>query len=374
MTTSLTTLRLSAAEAAQWQFSSCCIDLEQSDPGEESWKLLTRLALGLVFSMDTMMMSLLLCAEEHLLAIAASLETASEHALAQSVVRYARERGILVHAVRDFRAFPGLGVRGVVEASFSPEGNRDTETAKQAASPVHSVTVSPCHPTDAAVGSIRLMGRLGWPMAASLEAEKVRLEASGRSVVCVGWEGQVRGLLAFAEELRPEAAEVVRELSAAGLAVEALTGDDRAAGEALARRLGIPVHSNLLPDDKQRLLSAAQRRLGPVVMVGDGLNDAPALAHADVGIALGCGVDVTREAADVSLIGSDLRQVAATLRLARQTYRTIRQNLWWAFLYNGIGIGLAVVGVLHPIVSALAMVVSNLFVVGNSLRLARQTE
>jgi Cu2+-exporting ATPase/Cu+-exporting ATPase len=140
----------------------------------------------------------------------------------------------------------------------------------------------------------------------------------------------------------------------------------------LSRRLGIAVQAHLLPEDKVRLLAESRAKLGPVAMVGDGLNDAPALAHADVGIALGCGVDVTREAADVSLVGSDLRRVAWTIHLARQTYRTIRQNLGWAFIYNVVGIGLAMVGVLHPIVSALAMVLSNLFVVGNSLRLVQR--
>ncbi|MEK7276165.1 MAG: HAD-IC family P-type ATPase [Chloroflexota bacterium] len=205
-----------------------------------------------------------------------------------------------------------------------------------------------------------------------LAARKSELESGGRTVACVGWDGGVRGLLAFEEQLRPEGAETVQALKAAGLEVRALTGDDRAAGDALARRLNITVHSNLLPEDKERLIGEARARLGTgtLAMVGDGLNDAPALARADVGIALGCGVDVTRETADISLIGSDLRQVTWAVDIAKQTYRAIRQNLWWAFIYNVAGVGLALVGVLHPIVGALAMVVSNLFVVGNSLRLA----
>lgn len=290
---------------------------------------------------------------------AAALEAASEHALGRAVVAHAKEQGIAILPVRDFRAIPGLGIRGVLDLPPSARGN--------------SPLVARYSPLDVAVGSGRFMERLGWSAAPRLAAEKTRLEAKGRTVACVAWEGEVRGLLAFAEELRPEAFSVVQDLVNSGLEVCALTGDDRAAGDALARRLKIRVLSELLPEEKERLIVEAQARLGPVAMVGDGLNDAPALARADVGIALGCGVDVTREAADVSLIGSNLRQVAWAIHLARDTHRTIRQNLWWAFVYNVIGVGLALAGVLHPIVSAVAMVVSNLFVVGNSLRLARHS-
>jgi heavy metal translocating P-type ATPase len=278
---------------------------------------------------------------------AAALEAASEHPLGRAIVACARERGLTLAPTHDFRAWPGLGVRGMV----GPDARL---------------------PYDVAVGSRRFVERIGWTMPADLAAEKMRLEARGRTVLCVGWNGSVRGLMALAEEIRPEAVATVRALLADGLTVKALTGDDLAAGGVLARRLGITVHARLLPEDKVRLLAETQATLGPAAMVGDGLNDAPALARADVGIALGCGVDVTREAADVSLVGSDLRQVAWTIRLARQTYRAIRQNLWWAFIYNVLGVGLALAGVLHPIVSALAMVASNLFVVGNSLRLAQR--
>ncbi|MBM4423905.1 MAG: heavy metal translocating P-type ATPase [Chloroflexi bacterium] len=273
---------------------------------------------------------------------AASLETASEHPLGRAVVAHARAHHAVISPVSEFRAMPGLGVVGQVGGA-----------------------------SKVAVGSERFMQRMGWPLCPTLSAERARLHGEGRTVVCVGWDGVARGLLGFVESIRPEAPETVRELTALGFAVEALTGDDRSAGEAVSRRLGIRVHSNLLPDDKERLIAEARSRLGPVAMVGDGLNDAPAMARSDVGIALGCGVDVTRETADVSLIGSDLRQVVWAARLAHETYRTIRQNLWWAFFYNAVGIGLALFGILHPIISALAMVLSNLFVVGNSLRLAR---
>ncbi|MBI4772301.1 MAG: cation-translocating P-type ATPase, partial [Chloroflexi bacterium] len=293
--------------------------------------------------------------------LAASVEAASEHSLGRAVVSYANTNGIAILPVRDFRAFPGLGVTGTVEQrNLQPHG----DATQSPISNPQSLVV--------AVGSIRFMERLRWPLAEALGERKAQLESGGRTVACVGWDGEVRGLVGFVEEIRPEAAETVRGLASAGLQVNALTGDDLAAGGMLARRLGIAVHANLLPEDKVRRLEETRARLGPVAMVGDGLNDAPALARADVGIALGCGVDVTREAADVSLVGSDLRRVAWTIRLAQETYRAIRQNLWWAFVYNVLGIGLALAGVLHPIVSAVAMVTSNLFVVSNSLRLAKR--
>ncbi len=301
-------------------------------------------------------------AEAELIGRAASLEAASEHSLGRAVVAHARQQGIALQPVHEVRAMPGLGIVGQVDNL--PQTVGQVANLPQTAGQVANLSYT-------AVGNARLMERIGWPMNDSLSAANARLEAEGRTVAQVGWEGEVRGLIGFAEAVRPEADEAVRELTGAGLSVEALTGDNHAAGEALGRQLSIRVHSTLLPEDKERLIGEAHVRLGPVAMVGDGLNDAPALARADVGVALGCGVDITRETADVSLIGSDLRQVAWTINLARQTYRAIRQNLWWAFFYNILGVALALAGVLHPIVSALAMVLSNLFVVGNSLRLAR---
>ncbi len=288
--------------------------------------------------------------EEMIVSLAASLESASEHSLGRAVIAYALKNNIATHPVKNFKAYAGLGVEGVLQTSEVLKTSEVFGT----------------------VGSSRFMNRLN--IANPLCEQKEKLESQGRTVVCVAWEGEVRGLLGFSEAVRPESLSVVRELITDGIIVEALTGDDRSAADALARQLNICVHANLLPEDKQMLIVGARTKYGTVAMVGDGLNDAPALARADVGIALGCGVDVTRETADVSFIGSDLRHVAWTIHLARETYKTIRGNLWWAFFYNIIGIALAMFGVLHPIVSAIAMVVSNLFVVGNSLRLARSKE
>ncbi|HLF01016.1 MAG TPA: heavy metal translocating P-type ATPase, partial [Anaerolineales bacterium] len=278
-----------------------------------------------------------------IVAWAASLESGSEHSLGKAIVAHAQILCLAPKPVSDFRASPGLGVCGKIDGQ------------------------------EAAVGNGRYMDRLGWPIDVSLAEQKAKLESESRTVVVVGWGGAVRGLIAFAEAVRPEALETVAQLIEAGYKVEALTGDHGAAAGALERQLNIKVRPNLLPEDKERLIGETREKVGPVAMVGDGLNDAPALARADVGIALGCGVDVTREVADVSLVGSDLRHVAWTIQLARETYRTIRQNLWWAFFYNVVGIGLALMGILHPIVSAVAMVASNLFVVANSLRLANRS-
>jgi P-type E1-E2 ATPase len=157
-------------------------------------------------------------------------------------------------------------------------------------------------------------------------------------------------------------------LTEQNLAITVLTGDSAAAAAALGRRLQVAVRAELLPTDKVDQVAQAEAN-GLVAMIGDGLNDAPALARASVGIALGCGADVTREAADVSLLGVDLRQIPWLLALARRTYRTIQWNLVWAFIYNVVGIGLAFSGHLHPLLAAVAMVLSSIWVVANALRL-----
>lgn len=276
----------------------------------------------------------------NLLQIGASLEHGSEHPLARSIQAAAVAQNLPLLPVENFRAMPGLGVCGAVAGQ----------------------TVW--------VGSWRLIEQQGLVLPADLQAERQRLEQTGITVVHVGWEGQVRGLLGLAETVRPAAPLALAEMKRRQLVVQVLTGDSAAAGAALERQLGVPVQSELLPHDKVRLIEQAEAD-SPVVMVGDGLNDAPALARASVGVALGCGADVTREAADVSLLGTDLAQITWTLALARRVYRTIGWNLTQAFAYNVIGIGLAMGGFLHPILAGAAMVISSLLVVSNSLRIFR---
>ena len=201
----------------------------------------------------------------------------------------------------------------------------------------------------------------------ALKAMRYHLEADGLTVIHVGWSGKVQGLLALQEELRPTAEAALQTLRAHDLQVNILTGDSGASGAALGRKLRVTVCSQLLPTDKVDRITHAEAK-GPTAMIGDGLNDAPALARASVGIAMGCGVDVTREAADVNLLGTDLTQLPWLVSLARRTYRTIGWNLAWAFIYNILGIGLAMAGLLHPILAAAAMVLSSAVVVGNTLR------
>jgi len=278
-----------------------------------------------------------------LLTWAAGLESASEHPLGRAIVAEARSRNLSLPAPTTVQVQPGLGITGRLAGLAGL----------------------------VAAGSPRFMARLGWTLPADLQAEALRLGADGQTVICCGWAGQVKGLLAFNETTRPQAAQTLRALQKAGLSVAVLTGDEEAAGQALARQLKVPVKSRLLPQDKVAYVKDARRKDHFVAMVGDGLNDAPALAAADVGIALGSGVDVTRETADISLLGDDLEKVAWVWQLAQTTYRRIRWNLVWAFFYNLIGLGLAAMGLLHPILSALAMVLSNLMVVGNSMGLYR---
>jgi P-type E1-E2 ATPase len=187
----------------------------------------------------------------------------------------------------------------------------------------------------------------------------------------VAWGGLVRARFAFRETVRPEAETSVALLRRLQFDCVMLTGDREPRAKALAEPLGLACHANLLPDAKLALIRLL-RSAGPVVMVGDGINDAPALAAADVGIALGSGADISRHSAHVCLLTSDLARLPWLIGLARQTQRTIRWNLIWAFSYNIAGIGLAATGYLHPVVAAIAMGLSSLLVVTNSLSLARR--
>lgn len=222
------------------------------------------------------------------------------------------------------------------------------------------------------LGSPRLMESERLACDAKVAAAIARAQAAGEAVVCVGWSGRVRGAFALAESLRNEAAVAVEQLQQRGLAVCVLSGDHATRCEPL-RNMGLAVRAELMPTDKLAAveeLRAAARREGGVVMVGDGVNDAPALAAADVGIALGCGADIARETAGVCLLSDDLLRLPWAIDLARRTVRTIRWNLAFAFVYNVAGIALAAAGYLNPIVAAIAMTASSLLVISNSLRLA----
>ena len=209
---------------------------------------------------------------------------------------------------------------------------------------------------------------LSWPSDLESRAPGAMLQQ-----VCVGWSGKIRGVFVFEESLRPEAEQALADCRKLGLEMRLLSGDHRLRALPVGDQFGIESQGNLLPGDKAETLESL-KRLGPVAMVGDGLNDAPALATADVGIALGCGADVSRDAAGVCLLSNDLRRIPWSVALARQTIRIVKQNLFWAFAYNIVGIGLAACGRLNPILAALAMALSSVFVIFNSLRLSHYPE
>ncbi len=275
---------------------------------------------------------------QHVLQIAASLEYHTDHPLAEAIAIAAAEQNITVLPVLDFQAIPGYGLKGKIDGQMIY------------------------------LGSWRLVEQQALELNAHLAKRREELERQGVTLVYFGWAGQVQALFAFSETIRPNAATILQHLRDHKREAHVLTGDSEVAGTALGERLGVAVTSELLPHDKLALVEQAETK-GPVVMVGDGLNDAPALARASVGVALGCGADVTRETADVSLLGSDLAQIDWTLTLAQRTYNTITWNLLWAFLYNVIGVALAMAGLLHPILAATAMVLSSALVVINSLRI-----
>jgi Cu+-exporting ATPase len=282
---------------------------------------------------------------DELLRLAASLERGSEHPLAAAVVRSAEERGLPLVSAAEFRAEPGRGVSGVVDGRRILVG-------------------TPLFLTEQGVSNRLPQERL--------EA----LRGEGRTVVVVAVDGRYAGALAVADEPRPMAAEVVRDLQAEGLRLVMLTGDNRVTAEAVARRLDIPeVRAEVLPADKAAVVAKLQSEGRVVAMAGDGINDAPALAGADVGIALGTGTDVAIESAGVTLVRPDLRGLLRARRLSRAVRRSIRQNLVLAFAYNVLAVpvaagALAWAGVtVGPIWAAAAMSLSSVSVIANSLRL-----
>ena len=284
--------------------------------------------------------------DDALLALAASLEHGSEHPLAMAVVRGAAARGLTLHEATDLEAMPGKGVRG--------------EVAGRAV----------------AVGNGRLMRELGID-AGTLSGAGERLQRSGKTVMHVVVDGELRGLLAAADRPRPRAREALGMLRALGLDVVMATGDSRATAHAVARELDIDdSRAELRPEDKSALVAELRTRGHRVAMAGDGINDAPALALADVGVAMGTGADVAVESAGVTLVRGDLEAMGRAVRLARAASRNVRENLVFAFAYNAIGVSIAA-GVLYPafglllspMVAAAAMSLSSVSVIANALRL-----
>jgi Cu+-exporting ATPase len=286
--------------------------------------------------------------ERQLIRMAASLERVSEHPLAEAIVGGARNRGVAPGEVSDFESITGQGVKGTIDGR-----------------PV-------------AIGNLRLLESLSVD-ARALTATADELRRDGQTVMFVAVDGQVAGLIGVADPVKASTPEAIRALHAEGIRVVMLTGDNRTTADAVARAVGIDhVEADVLPDRKASVVKDRQLEGERVAMAGDGINDAPALAQADVGIAMGTGTDVAMESAGVTLVKGDLRGIVRARRLSRATMRNIRQNLFFAFVYNVLGVPIAA-GILYPflglllspMIASAAMTFSSVSVIGNALRLRR---
>ncbi|MEU1056815.1 heavy metal translocating P-type ATPase [Streptomyces sp. NPDC005876] len=280
--------------------------------------------------------------EDEVLRLAGALEHASEHPVARAVADGARSRLGALPVPEDFANVPGLGVQGVVEG--------------------HAVLV----------GREKLLAEWALDLPAGLARARAGAEAAGRTAITVAWDGEARAVLEVADAVKETSAEAVAGLRALGLRPVLLTGDNRAVAESVAREVGIApqdVIAEVLPQDKVDVIERLQGEGRTVAMVGDGVNDAAALARADLGLAMGTGTDAAIEAGDLTLVRGDLRAAVDAIRLARRTLGTIRSNLFWAFAYNVAALPLAAAGLLNPMIAGAAMAFSSVFVVGNSLRL-----
>jgi Cu+-exporting ATPase len=311
----------------------------------ESTRRIGTIVLDKTGTVTTGQMSLLSLAvhgatEDEVLRLVGALEHASEHPIAQAIAAAARERVGDLPTVESFENREGLGVQGVVDG--------------------HAIVA----------GRPQLLADWALTVPAELQASVDEARAAGRTVVVAGWDGAVRAALVVADTVKPTSAEAVRRLRDLGLHPVLLTGDNEATARAVAAEVGIDeVIADVLPADKVSVVKRLQDEGGVVAMVGDGVNDAPALAQADLGLAIGTGTDVAIEASDLTLVRGDLLAAADAIRLSRRTLRTIKGNLFWAFAYNVLGIPLALAGLLNPVIAAAAMAFSSVFVVTNSLRL-----
>jgi len=277
---------------------------------------------------------------------AASAEKGSEHPLGEAIVKRASEDGLEIEATDSFNAIPGHGIEAKI-------------TGK-----------------DILLGNLKLMRDHGISLD-GLEKEAERLADEGKTPMFVAMDGHVAGIVAVADTLKPNSKEAVKALRSLGLEVAMITGDNKRTAQAIAKQIGIDrVMSEVLPRDKAEEVKRLQADRKVVAMVGDGINDAPALAQADVGIAIGTGADVAMEASDITLISGDLRGIVTSIALSKRTMRTMKQNFFWAFVYNTVLIPVAA-GVLYPVAGILmspifagaAMAFSSVSVVSNSLRL-----
>jgi len=275
-----------------------------------------------------------------LLRLAGALEDASEHPIAQAIAKGATQEVGALSTPEDFANIEGKGVQGIVDG--------------------HAVLV----------GRESLLAEWSLKLSRDLASTKARAEGEGKTVVAVGWDGKARGILVVADTVKPTSAEAIAQFKAIGLTPILLTGDNEAVAWQIATEVGIEeVIAEVLPQEKVDVVIRLQKEGRVVAMIGDGVNDAPALAQADLGLAMGTGADVAIEASDITLVRGDLRSAVDAIRLSRKTLGTIKTNLFWAFAYNVAAIPIAALGLLNPMLAGAAMALSSVFVVGNSLRL-----
>jgi len=276
------------------------------------------------------------------LRLASSIERLSEHSIGKAIV--SASKGLEPYGAADFRMYPGRGLKGVIKGKPAMIGNRE------------------------------FMESCGIDFTAdySLLTEIESAELAGATVVYLSYDGTPAGIFSISDTVRKEAADVVRMLRSKDLDVVMITGDNIKTAKAVAKEAGIDaVKAQMSPVEKAEDIRQMQKRGGRVIMVGDGINDAPALVQADVGIAMGRATDIALESSDMVLMRNDLRLLPYAVNLSRKTFSVIKQNIFWAFVYNAVAIPLAMSGILHPIIAAGSMALSSLSVVGNSLRLTR---
>ncbi|UPT58708.1 heavy metal translocating P-type ATPase [Geobacillus thermoleovorans] len=278
---------------------------------------------------------------EDMLDYAVSAESASEHPLAHAIVEYGKKQAISMKPLEHFSAITGHGIEAVIDGKSILIGTRKLMKERSVAISVH-------------------------------EDKMVELEKQGKTVMLVAIDGQLAGIIVVADTVKESSKEAIQTLKQMGIDVYMATGDNQRTAEAIANEVGIEhVYAEVLPENKANIVEELQKQGKRVAMVGDGINDAPALAKADIGMAIGTGADVAIETADVTLVGGDLRHIPKAIELSRQTMKNIRQNLFWALFYNTIGIPVAAFGLLEPWIAGAAMAFSSVSVVANALRLKR---
>jgi Cu+-exporting ATPase len=276
--------------------------------------------------------------QDEVLEFAAGVESGSEHPLGQSIVKSAREKGLKIENPENFEAVTGKGVKAELDGK------------------------------KVMVGSKKIMRDLDIPVELSGRLEKLEKEA--KTAMLVAYDGEVAGIIAVADAVKETSARAIAELEKLGIETAMLTGDNKATAQAIAEKVGVSrVLAEVMPDEKVAEIKRLQQKVGAVAMVGDGINDAPALTQADVGISIGTGTDIAIESSDVTLVSGDLYAVVKAVKLSRETFKKIKQNLYWAYGYNTVAIPIAILGLLHPVIAEAAMALSSITVVTNANRL-----